>query len=391
MATLKKKTDKNNKTYYEVRYDAPRDNQGNRVQRYKKFDRKKDAEKFLADQVSSLNKGTYINPKKKLLCEYLNEWIEERKNQLAPNTYTGYETNIRLHTNPFIGGIKLQDLKAYHIRKLYSQLQKDRTIKVDGEEKELKKLSSTSINYVHRVLHKALDDAYKDELLHKNPASLVSPPPKEKYEAAFLTVEQIRKMLEAFKDDVMYIPVLLTISLGLRRGEALGLQWENVDFENKIIKIRWNYTTIHGKPELRRKTKTDSTKKKVAAGRDIVVKDKLLAELKKHRLEQKKNRARIKEYYKSDFVCTWQDGKPFNPSHTSRSFGQRMEKYGLPKIRFHDLRHSNAALMVGQNVNPKGGSDRLGHSVEVYNELYSHLERSVQEQIADVIEKTIWG
>lgn len=391
MATIKKKGEKG-RIFYEVRYDAGYDGQGKRIQKYKRFNLKKEAEAFLADQVYSLNKGAYVEPHKKFLYEYLNEWLKERKALLAPNTYAGYETNIRLHTNPFIGGIRLLDLKAYHIRKLYNALLKDREIKIDGKKRKLKKLSGTSVQYVHRVLHKALEDAYKDELIRKNPASLVTPPPKKKYEAAFLTIAQIKEMLDKFKNDDLYIPVMLTISLGLRRGETLGLQWRNIDFENGLIKIRYNYTMVDGKPVLQKKIKTDSTRKKISTGRDIVVKDKLIQELKKHQLAQKKLRLMQKDYFQSDFVCTWPDGTPFNPSHMSRTFSARMEKYSLPRIRFHDLRHSNAALMIGQNIPDKGGSDRLGHStIQIYTDLYGHLERSVQEQIAEIIEETIWG
>jgi integrase len=103
-------------------------------------------------------------------------------------------------------------------------------------------------------------------------------------------------------------------------------------------------------------------------------------------------RVRLKNYHQSNFVCTWMDGQPFNPSHLSRAFSLRMEHYGLPAIRFHDLRHSNAALMISQGAPMKGASDRLGHSsIQITQDIYGHVERSVQEQIAATIEKAIWG
>lgn len=226
------------KKYYEVRYDAGYDGSGKRIQKYKGgFTRKRDAEAYLAEQLTNLNHGTYIEPQKMFLFEYLNDWLKERKDDLSPTTYSGYEINIRCHINPYIGGVRLQDLKPVHIRKLYSQLGKDREVKISNKKRRFKRLSGTSIQYVHRVLSKALEDAFKDELIHKNPAKLVTPPPKDKYEAAFLTVKQIREMLEKFKDDGMYMPVMLSVLLGLRRGEVLGLQWKDIDFDNKIIKL----------------------------------------------------------------------------------------------------------------------------------------------------------
>lgn len=384
MASIKK----NKRGLWEVRYDAGFDGNGKRIQKYKGgFTRKSDAEAFLAEQMAKINLGTYIEPQKVFLFEYLDQWLEERKDNLSPTTYSGYEVNIRCHINPYIGGIRLQDLKPAHIRKLYSALKRDREVKVEGEIRKFKKLSGTSIRYVHRVLSKALEDAYQEETIPRNPAKLVTPPSKSNFEAKFLTIEQVRTMLEKFKDDDMYMPVFLTVLLGLRRGEVLGLQWGDIDLEQKVIHIRHNYIMHGGKPELRRKTKTDKSQ------RSIVITDKVVKELKEHRLQQKKLQLELGQFYhKSEFVCTWKDGKPFNPSHASRSFSLRMKRYGLPPIRFHDLRHSNAALMIAQNAPLKGASDRLGHStIQITNDLYGHVERSVQEQIARQIDMAIWG
>ena len=384
MATIKYNE---RKKHYEVRYDAGHDGSGKRIQKYKgSFTRKRDAEAYLVKQLTILSQGTYMEPKKMFLFEYLNNWLEERKNNLSPTTYSGYEINIRCHINPYIGGIRLQDLKVYHIRKLYPQLQKDREVKIENEKRKFKALSGTSVQYVHRTLSKALEDALKDEIISKNPARLVDPPPKNKYEAAFLTAIQIREMLDKFKDDEMYMPTMLSVTLGLRRGEVLGLQWQDIDFEDKLIRIRHNYIMAAGKPMLREKIKTDSSQ------REIVVTERTMEELKKYRYNQKIMRMRMKNFYISGFVCTWPDGHTFNPSHISKAFRKRMKKYGLPNIRFHDLRHSNASLMLTRGAPMKGASDRLGHStIQITNDLYGHVERSIQEQIAEIIDKAIWG
>lgn len=261
MATVKYNEKKG---FYEVRYDAGFDGSGKRIQKYKGgFKKKKEAEAFLAEQTVSLNHGTYIDPQKMFLFQYLNDWLEDKKQNISPTTYNGYEINIRCHINPYIGGIRLQDLKATHIRNLYSQLQQERDIKIDGEKRQFKPLSGTSIQYVHRVLSKALEDAYMEETIFKNPAKLVKPPAKDKFEAGFLTIEQIREMLIKFQDDEMFVPVYLSVVLGVRRGEALGLQWSNIDLDNKVIKIRNNYIMNNGKPELSEKTKTDSSTRNI--------------------------------------------------------------------------------------------------------------------------------
>lgn len=387
MASIKQ----NKKTgLYEVRYDAGFDGEGKRIQKYKGgFKRKKDAQDFLADQLSKINHGTYIEPAKMFLFEYLDRWLAEKKPDISPTTYSGYEINIRCHIKPFLGGIRLQELKPAHIRQLYTVLKQDREVKFKDGKKDFKALSNTSVRYVHRVLSKALEDAFMEETIPKNPAKLVKPPSKEKFEAGFLTASQIRQMLNTFRDkeDDMYIPVMLSVLLGLRRGETLGLQWKDINFDEKLVKIRSNYIMVEGEPTLREKTKTDSSR------RNIIVTDRIIQELKAHRLYQKKRQAKLGPvYHKNDFVCTWSDGQPFNPTHVSRNFSYRMKKYKMPQIRFHDLRHSNAALMILQNANMKGASDRLGHStIQITNDLYGHVERSVQEQIAQQIDDAIWG
>ncbi|MDO7788816.1 site-specific integrase [Desulforamulus aquiferis] len=376
------------KGYYEVRYDAGFDGNGNRIQKYKGgFKKEKDAKLFAAKLTIDISQGTHIEPNKMFLFEYLNNWLEEKRETISPTSYCGYEVNIRCHINPYIGGIKLSDLRAAHIRGLYSKLQKAREAKVDGKKRSFKPLSGTSIRYVHRVLSKALEDAYREETIPKNPAKLVTPPSRTKFEAGFLTTKQIRELLDKFREDDLFMPVFLSVVLGARRGEVLGLHWTDVDMENKLIHIRHNLIIDDGTPVLRKKTKTDSS------NRVIVVTDRLIKTLKDHKLKQKEMKLQHGElYHKSDYVCTWPDGKPFNPSYLSDLFRARLKRFGLPVVRFHDLRHSNAALMIAQNVPLKGASDRLGHStIQITNDLYGHTERSVQEQIAMKIDQAIWG
>ncbi|MCK9327357.1 MAG: Arm DNA-binding domain-containing protein, partial [Bacteroidales bacterium] len=141
--------------YWEVRYDAARHGDGERNQKYKGgFTRKRDAEAFLAEQETNINRGVYIDPQKTFVFEYLIGWLEDKKDTISPTTYSGYEINIRCHINPYVGGLRLQELKPPHIRNLYQQLKKDRKIKIGGKVRQFKKLSNTSIQYIHRVLSK---------------------------------------------------------------------------------------------------------------------------------------------------------------------------------------------------------------------------------------------
>ncbi len=383
MASIKKKNNK-----WVVRYDAGYDGDGNRIQKSKGgFLTKDDAETFYVETQNSLNKGLYIEPDKIFVFDYLNRWLKSQDGSLSPTTYSGYEVNIRCHINPYIGGVRLQELKALHIKEMYCALLKDRKVKIDGEFREFKKLSPKSILYVHRVLSKALEDAFIDDMIPKNPAKAVKPPKVTKFKAGFLEVAQIRTMLEKFATDDLYIPVYLSVVLGLRRGEVLGLHWKHINFDNKTIMIRQELTMAGGQPILLEEVKTEDSE------RDIVVTDRIITLLKQHKKKQLEQRAALgNKYFKSDYVCTWPDGNPFNPSHISRSFKLRMKNYGLPEIRFHDLRHSNGSLMIGQNMPLKAASERLGHStIVITNDFYGHIERKIQVEIAEGIDKAIWG
>lgn len=188
-------------------------------------------------------------------------------------------------------------------------------------------------------------------------------------------------MLAKFEGDELFMPVYLAVVLGLRRSEVLGLKWNRVDLKEKVIRIREGFVMAQGKPVLLENVKTQTS------DRDIVITDRIVALLESHKKKQKKLRTIV-----TNFVCTWPDGSLFNPSHLSRAFKLRMKKHGLPEIRFHDLRHSNGALMIASNVPMKGASDRLGHStIVITNDFYGHVEDSVQRQIAETIDKAIWG
>lgn len=392
-----------------VRYEAGFKPDGTRNQRYKGgFKSIEEAETFLNEEEYNLRHGTYIDPTKTLVCHYMNKWLADKKDELSPPTYSGYEVNIRCHINPFIGGLRLQDLKTIHIKDMYKSLQSDRNLKIDNEVRHLKKLSPKSILYVRRVLSKALEDAVIDEILEKNPSKAAKSPQVPKHKAKFLSALQIRAMLEKFKNDDIYIPVYLAVVLGLRRGEALGLRWENIDFDQKIVMIRSEITMYEGNPIFIEDVKTEDS------DRDIIVTNRIIELLKRHKMSQKENKLAMGRKYISDFtcqyckekgseiiekemktsgfVCTWPDGALFNPSHLTRSFKERMKKNELPDITFHELRHSNGALMIKQNAPLKGASERLGHStIVITNDFYGHVEISTQQEIAENIDTAIWG
>lgn len=370
MATINKRG-----SSWQVRYDAGNDPiTGKRIQKSKTFKRKKDAENFLIDIQKALKDNTYVEENKITTGAYMLKWLEDyAKPNYADTTVAGYERNIKNHMIPAIGAIPLQKLKTFHIQEFYKDMQK-------------KGYSAKTIIQIHRILNQALTQADAIGLIFKNPATAVLLPKPEKFEATTLDQTQVMYMLKTLKknDSELYIPVLLAVMLGLRRGEVLGLRWQDVVFEQKQILIR-NNRTYDGKNIV------NTTPKSETSRRILSMTSFLETELKWHKEKQEELKARLGNQYSGfDFVCTRENGTLFHPGTLSKIFAKEIYKMDLPKLRFHDLRHTNATIMLKNNVPAKVASERLGHStVAITLDLYSHVTNDLELEAAEAIEKSI--
>ena len=324
---------------------------------------KKEADKFLTEKLNEIENGILVDSKNMTLAEYLNYWYEQCCiTKLSPTTYESYKRNIDKYIIPQLGNVKLSNLLPLQLQSFYNNLSRT--------------LSNTSIVYIHRILHSALNQAMKWDLVIRNVANNVEPPKKEKYKATILDSEQIAKLIDIIKDTYIYIPVMIAISTGMRRGEVLGLTWDNVDLEQSTIKVvQAIYPTKNGLVVLPPKTKTSIRK--------ISLPPTLVEILKEY-----------KDNCKSDnnYVCTLEDGSLISPSSLNHKFKQILQDNSLPSIRFHYLRHSHASLLLSQGVQAKVISERLGHSnINITMDLYSHIYEATNIEVAnnfDVFLKT---
>lgn len=315
---------------------------------------KKEAEKFLNEKINEVEKGIYIDSKNMSLCEYLNYWYNQKcLPNLAPTTYESYRRNIDKYIIPHLGNIKLQNLLPLQLQSFYSELSK--------------KLSNTTLIYIHRIIHSALKQAMKWQLVIRNVADNVEIPKKEKYHATVLDSLQLTMLINAVKNTYIYIPVMIAISTGMRRGEVLGLTWNNVNLNNATLNVVNSLVpTQDGLKLLPPKTETSIRK--------ISLSPTLVEILKKHKAKN----------YSSDFVCTLEDGRLISPSSLNHKFKDIIKENNLPNIRFHDLRHSHASLLLSQGVQPKMISERLGHSnISITMDLYSHIYEADNAEIAN--------
>lgn len=339
---------------------------------------KKDAEKFLTEKLRELDTGILIDTTKMKYSEYLDYWKEKTFGNLEITTKEGYIQKIDKHIKPYLGNIYLENLKPLHLQNFYDEKLKSGKLNGKGG------LSSRTVLALHRIIYSSLEQAVKWQLVARNVAQSVEPPKAKKYKAKYLTDKQTENLIENAKNTDIYIPIMLAIYTGARRGEILGLKWQNVNLEKGIIKIIDNLcTTKNGL--IIKQPKTHS------GIRTIAISNSLVKILKKHKIKQMENRIKLgKHYQENNAVCCYEDGHLFNPKRFSAKFHELLEKNNLPLIRFHDLRHSHASLLVKLGIEPKVISERLGHSnISITMDLYSHLYEDEDRQVAEMFDSII--
>lgn len=309
---------------------------------------KKEAETFLTEKLRELDTGMLIDTKKMFFGEYLDYWITEVcEHKLKTTTLEGYKHNIERHIKPILDHILLEKLTPLHLQQLYKNKLEQGRLKGEGG------LSNKSVLAIHRILHRTLEQAVKWQLVVRNVADCVEPPKPKKYEAKFLDEKQVIELQEISKSTYLYIPILIAIYTGMRRGEILGLMWQDIDIKKGMIRISHSLNSTKNGLEL-------STPKTNRSIRSIAIPQIVIKELKRHKIRQKQNKLKYgSSYQDSDMVCTLENGEMINPKNLSRDFHKMLESNNLLVVRFHDLRHSHASLLVKLGVQPKVISERI--------------------------------
>jgi len=311
-----------------------------------------------------LEQGILPTQPDQMLEQYLEYWIEEvHKPTIKLSSYVKYRKLIRLYILPELGKIKLQKLTPQHINSLYRKMEK-------------RGLKPKTINSVHGLLHKALDNAVKWGYMARNVCDSVSPPRLVKTEIQPLTMEQAHKLLEAVRGHRLETLLTLALTTGMRRGELLALRWSDVDLEQGSIHVRHTVDHIprYGYVETEPKTKK--------AQRLIMLPSFVVDALKQHRIEQQEQRLKAGDNWQDlNLVFTGLHGNYLNPRYLPKMFSKVLMEAGLPHIRFHDLRHSAATILLSMGVQLKVVQEILGHSTIVMTaDIYSHVLPSIQKE-----------
>lgn len=309
---------------------------------------------------------------------YLAEWLEMVKPRLRPSTYRTYEGHVRLHITPEIGHVLLQKLEPWQVQAMLNNIRSSRP----GN----KLASRSTAKYSHAVLRSALDQALKWGLVVRNVAVLVDPPSERRRSVQPFTPDQAHALLAAVKGDRLEAFYTVALALGLRLGEALGLQWEDVDLERGTLQVRRTLQRVGGKLQTF-DPKTDSST------RTIRLPGALLAALREHRKGQLEDRMLAgPDWRELGYVFTTRHGTPLEPSNVRRHFHRVLAQAGLPKLRVHDMRHTAASLMIALGIPPKVVSEILGHSsTRLTLDLYGHLYDSARIEAASKMDDFLSG
>lgn len=325
---------------------------------------KREAQRAAQEIANKYEEGKIVAYPKTPFWQWLETWLEQKENEVDRNTFQGYASYYRNHIGPYfkqhnvtLNDISPQDLQLYYNRKAQKP----------GE--HIKgKLSGKSLHDHHVVIRGALQDAVKKNIIPYNPADRVTLPKKHKYVGSFYTQEQAKALLEAIKGTIIENIVTLTIVYGLRRSEALGLKWGAVNFESDTFTIE---ATVVRFSEVLEK----ATTKNQASHRTYPMTPEIKQMLLSIRERQQEMKALIgNSYVDNGYVFTWDDGRILNPDYVSRKFSKILKANGLPHIRYHDLRHTTASLLIAKGYDLKRVSEWLGHSdIGTTANIYGHL------------------
>jgi integrase len=296
---------------------------------------------------------------------FLEEWLAEVEHSVRPSTYASYRSYTQNHLIPGLGAIKLHDLNAAHINRLL-------------REKEAAGLASRTCAYMRAILRKALNEAINLDLVQANAASRSRAPVQQTKQVIPLTADQVRHFLTFTRDD-WYGPLFhVAIGTGLRQGELLGLRREDVDLDNAVLRVRFALQRINGKPTFV-EPKTQRSRRTLAL--DPLTVDALRRQ-EDRQLEAR--RAAGERWQEWNLVFTSTVGTPLNPSNVTHALQRLLEKAGLPRQRFHDLRHCAASLLLAEGADLRTIMDVLGHSqISLTANLYTHLSEELRRDAAE--------
>lgn len=358
--------DKGGKTHYYYAFEVKDDNGKRKTIKKRGFTGKKEARDAEAAARTEWLRGSFIDPTKITFGEYIQEWLDN-KQDISAQTRNINNGHLKNHIIPQLGHIPLQKVNVMHIERFVKYLQ------------DLG-LADGTVRKIYNLIHTCFKTAIRKELLVRNPFDLVdkgSKPRISKPKVDYWTTEEVKHFFSVL-DHRLRILYILAIYTGMRRGELLALRWKDVNMETSQIRISQTLNAYDG---IKSGVKTD------AGFRTITVAPTVITELKKHRILINTEKLAASEYTDHDLIICQKDGRPLSLGTFDRNWKRLIERTGIRKIRFHDLRHTCASLLFSANVHPKVVQEQLGHSsIKVTLDRYSHMMPNMQFEAANALE-----
>jgi integrase len=322
---------------------------------------RQEAQRKLLAALTEIEQGLPLTAERQTVARYLTDWLVKQRARLRPRSYVRYEDDVRLHMLPTLGHVKLSRLTAQQLERLYAEK------RADG-------LSAGTLRHIHAVLHKALSDAVRLEVIPRNVAMLARAPRPEHQEMRYFTAEQAHTFLRGVAGDPLEAFYVLALNTGMRRGEILALHWSDVDVEAEepYLEVKYALLTEKGNRYSFAPPKTERGRRQVPLNQTAV------RALRAHRERQYKQRRSVGPVWREqDLVFTTAIGGPLRGNHIlQRHFEPLCRRLGLPRIRLHDLRHTAATLMLEQRQPTEYVSRLLGHSTpSVTSDIYMHVTK----------------
>lgn len=349
---------------------------------------RREAKKLYAKFIARIESGNTYSASKTTLNEFSKKWLETYvKPNLSPTTYQSYTEKLNMHILPYLGHKRLDKITPFDIDSLYNLLANKLTNRKD-ENGNYKTLSPASIHRVHEIISSMFSSAYKWDLVPYNPCTKVTKPKYKRTKMTCYDEETSKKLINKLLETAPLkykCLVILAMLGGFRRGEIVGLHWDDIDFNNKKITVNRSVYYLGREGVNEKSTKTDSS------NRTIAISGICFDLLKQWRSEQGKIGLALGDKWNgSENIFTTDDGRIMNPSTGPKWFSEFLKKHGFPHIRFHDLRHTFATLLISYNVDVKTVSHKLGHaSATTTMNFYVHDLESTDKASAELLEEML--
>ena len=335
---------------------------------------RKQAVEWIRGIKNEFERGLSIDGISLFYGKFLDEWLIVKKQSVAEQTWSYYGQIIKDYIKPNLGYLRIREITSRKIQKFYNDMVENG-------------VGLRTIEKSHTRIHASLNAAVRYGMIPSNPDNGTEPPKPKKKEMKFLNKEEVHKFLKVAKEneDRNYVLYYLAIVTGMRQGELLGLKWKNVDLDEGIISVNQNLKRIPGGGLILDKPKTKTSIRSIKIGKESI---KVMRNQNRKLEFEKKNN---KELWKDDgFVFPSTIGTAMDPSALVKKFKLSLKRAGLQRIRFHDLRHTSASLMLNNGIDIFVASKRLGHAKpSITLDVYGHLLSSAQNEVADKIEKLL--